>query len=848
MAEPLSLLDAIRKGDVGASLITTFNANLPYYEDFILRRLASVGCRNNVLLVDHKQLASAYLSEATRPRRAGIDYTLVPIEVQGAFHPKICLLAGKKRASLFVGSHNLTVSGFGYNREVTNHLEISGANWKSEPSLFSQAWGSAREWVASMSDRLPSALLESAYALDKAFGGVSENAVAAASVGFLAQFPGRESLLDQLTRNFAGEVKQITVLGAFFDARAEFLTELLRRWPKSKVVVGIDPDTVWLSNIPSDARLRIVDASQIGPSKRKGKGYLHAKAIHFEIRNGRNVFASGSANPSEPAWLSRRPDANVEAMLVRFGAEADQCAKAIGLTALPSAKAVSPEQMKHVAERSRQALPAIPAGAKVLVGVADYERRAITAPLAQLGVATALVATGESDLAIPGVELDWAGGELIGVNGDLSAIRSIKVKNNQSIVGRVLIHHPEVIARRVMGAAREPTIDLLRQLGSEDADISRVLPHIEKLIFSDTVPESLRLPAKRSDQKKAETPGDRPATLEVSLAETSRHRRLSLFSSSSDLAALIDILANHVPVVDETKERGFDAFGRSEEEQIGQDDEEFDEPSSESKHSDVSDADIAELVGRRATRLCNRMIKALGQSQSAPGSTSTLLVQLVAVLAVLQELEHLSRSERWYRAHLSLLPDFDEMCALFEAVAHSLFSPGDTRLDEITEGGSNVPEELDHLLALMLWLAWWCEVEWTTPREAAMSRESASGAARDNSRLIRLLWLSGGEEATWVNARRFVDQTLPAQPSLVIAAGRWFERHKTVARQLSTLAKSHSPPLAGPALLGDIVHAPPRVSFLTIAVDGDGSYISVVERGGKELRFLATRVVTLARI
>lgn len=847
MAEPLSLVDAIRKGDIGASLITTFNANLPYYEDFILRRLASVGCRNNVLLVDQKQLASAYLSEATRPRRAGIDYTLVPIDVQGAFHPKICLLAGKKRASLFVGSHNLTVSGIGYNREITNHLEIPGANWKSEPSLFSQAWASARDWVASMSDRLPSALLESAYALDNAFGGVPGKALPVGGAGFLAQFPCGESLLDQLARSLDGEVKQITVMGAFFDARAEFLSELLKRWPKSEVIVGIDPDTVWLSHIPSGPRLRVVDASRIGPSKRKGKGYLHAKAIYFEIRNGKNVFASGSANPSEPAWLSGRPDANVEAMLVRFGAEADQCAKAIGLTALAAAKPVSPEQVKHVAERSRQALPVVSAGVKVLVGVADYERRAITAPLAQLGAVTGLAAMGESDFAVPGVELNWTGGEWIRVSGDLSAVRSIKVENDQSIVGRVLIHHPEVIARRVMGAAREPTIDLLRQLGSEDADISRVLPHIEKLIFSDNVPVSLRLPGKRSDKKKGDSPSDRPETLEVSLAETSRHRRPSLFSSSTDLAALIDILVHHIPVVDETKERGFDVLGRSEEEQIGQDDEEVDEPGSEAKRPDVSDADIAELVGKRATRLCHRMIKALGQSQPAPGSTPTLLVQLVAVLAVLQELEHLSLSERWHRAHLSLLPDFDELCALFEAVAHSLFSPGDARLDEITEGGSNVPEELDHLLALMLWLAWWCEVVWTTPREAAMSREAASGAAQANSQLIRLLSLSGGDETTWVNARRFVDQTLPAQPSQVIAAERWFERHRATAQQLLTLTEGHSSPVVGPTFLGDVVHAPPRVRFQTIAVDSDGSYVSIVEEG-KQLKFLATRVVTLARI
>ena len=119
-SDKLSILDTIKGGDIQASLFTTFNANLKFYEDLVLRRLTATGCRNNVVLMDQQQCALAHASEATRPSFAGVGYTLVPIATTGAFHPKICLLAGKKSASIFVGSHNLTISGFGYNREVTS--------------------------------------------------------------------------------------------------------------------------------------------------------------------------------------------------------------------------------------------------------------------------------------------------------------------------------------------------------------------------------------------------------------------------------------------------------------------------------------------------------------------------------------------------------------------------------------------------------------------------------------------------------------------------------------------------------------------------------------------------------
>src|SRR5262249_23521880 len=71
---------------------------------------------------------------------AGRDYTLIPVKVGGAFHPKVFLRYGKSKGSLLVGSHNVTLSGFGLNDEVTNVFRLEGAALRAGGAPFRQAF------------------------------------------------------------------------------------------------------------------------------------------------------------------------------------------------------------------------------------------------------------------------------------------------------------------------------------------------------------------------------------------------------------------------------------------------------------------------------------------------------------------------------------------------------------------------------------------------------------------------------------------------------------------------------------------------------------------------------------
>ena len=197
MAE-ISLHEVLKEGGFEASLITTFNAYLPFYEEIVLSRLRAAGCRHNVVLMDAAQCHAVYSNEETRPRYAGREYTLVPMRSRGAFHPKIFLLVGRRKAAIFVGSHNLTLSGFGYNRELTTRFEFKPGTDDIGNDIARQAWRAIEEWLAAQGDVLPEPLREAVRAVSNFGAWLRGQAGAPGDVAFLAQTPSSPGIWSQL--------------------------------------------------------------------------------------------------------------------------------------------------------------------------------------------------------------------------------------------------------------------------------------------------------------------------------------------------------------------------------------------------------------------------------------------------------------------------------------------------------------------------------------------------------------------------------------------------------------------------------------------------------------------------
>ncbi|TAH46078.1 MAG: hypothetical protein EYC71_04845 [Gammaproteobacteria bacterium] len=832
-SESQSIFETIKRGGWEGSLFTTFNATLPFYEDVVLRKLTAVGCRNNVVLMDRRQCALAYASEATRPRMAGSAYTLIPIHVNGAFHPKLALLAGKKRANVFVGSHNLTISGFGYNREVSNCIDLPGAPGTPGRDLLVHAWAMARSWISEVDSDLPARLVASAFALDGVFGNTLTGEQDA-SIQLIGQRSGGSGLLDQLMPLLPATIKRITVLGAFFDRDGVFLSELDQRWKGAEIIVGIDPSSVWMSKPPSIVGMRVVDAGAIGNQNKNSKHpaatYLHAKAIYFEGLDGVALFASGSANPSAPAWLADHGTMNVEAMLVRHGNEARVCARNLGMDKLAKRPVVATTTLADIATRSRSALADQDVSCPALfVGIADYDAACVWAEVRNLPSFDAVDALGPDDEALLDIGSVVATVNGFAITEELPGVRTLLLRSGTTAVARVLVHHPARIAHLISGAARDSANNLLQQLGSSFDDISRVLPFLEKVIFADSVSGSLRAPTFHAGTTR--TTGDqtdRPDSLAIALADIRRSPKSSLFSHSNDLCSLIDILLRHIELSDDATERGVDRVGRSEEEQIGQDDD-TDEITPSPSSQEVTDAQIAGAVRQKAAKLVRRMCKAMENTDRAPTSTMTLVVQLLGVMALLRELAHLEFTDRWKRSRTSLVrpEDLDELLCVASGM---LLADGSVDLLALSDHDSEPPVEMTQLRTLMLWLAWISKWEWWTPSEHLVNEDQPKEKVLGNAKLLELLRHSANDSELWPMLQQSIERTLPPDPIAAASATRWLERHQLLSGQLCTLTCeddfSHNSSLL-PIRSGDVVSVPGAIDYPTIAITNDGQYVSL---------------------
>jgi len=269
--EWISITDAIRKGGYEASIITTFNAYFPFYEEVVLRYLLSNGCRHNILLMDKTQFNECLSSEDLSPQNAGFDYTLAPMKAKGAFHPKVVLLVGKRKGVLFVGSHNVTLSGWGINKELTTSFNISDGKEKFGISEAAAAWQFIENWVLYQTD-LPSSIRDSINAIPRMAPWLNSKTVDNNSNHlFFGSNPTGPSLWEQIKTDLPSRAKRISIIGPFFDHSLDFIKTIQRDLNPDEIIIGIEPDTV---HIPTDKlledKVKFVDASSITEKK----GYL----------------------------------------------------------------------------------------------------------------------------------------------------------------------------------------------------------------------------------------------------------------------------------------------------------------------------------------------------------------------------------------------------------------------------------------------------------------------------------------------------------------------------------------------------------------------------------------------
>lgn len=307
--EEVIKLPEIFKGRWDHLLILTYGADLPYFENAILR--SDFRCPNKIILADGQKFLQACerYEKDGRVRSLNQRYIAEGIYTPNSAHAKIILFTTRDAGKLLVGSGNLG-QGYTSGGELFTLYEYSSKD-ASQLSTFQSVWKIVdalleREMVGGAAVRA----LRELYAgtpwlmrtMEKGKGAVVHNL--------------RQSFIEQLQNELDGEkVQELWVMSPFFDARAHAVEKLIDTFHPKSVNLVIQPkyvslDPAALKRVGKKLNKKIT----IHPFETISQGqtaYVHAKLILLKTAS-RAICLQGSPNCSQVAMLLSSPLGNFE--------------------------------------------------------------------------------------------------------------------------------------------------------------------------------------------------------------------------------------------------------------------------------------------------------------------------------------------------------------------------------------------------------------------------------------------------------------------------------------------------------------------------------------------------------
>lgn len=707
MAKELSLFDEFKSRSYDASLIATYNALLPFYENVLLRRLAAKGCLHNVVMMDARQCGAVLADNGGRPTRAGRDYSLIPIRAEGAFHPKIILLVARSHGVLLVGSHNLTMSGFGLNGELTTRFEYSPDKNRSKDwatlATFQSAFRFLKDWAGSQ----PEEIQEMLDRFEQLAPWLRDLLPADAESYFIGSQRNGQPLWDMVRAKLPDRARQITVVGPFFDPDLAFLQQLNKEFAPKNLVIGLDPRRTGITRRARQLlpRAKFVSAESLNC----GKNYVHAKAILFEFAGDKEVLLTGSANPSRSAWLESTKR-NAEAVVIQSGQRGRSPAAALGLTKLAAEAALSAEDWKrliepppdHDSENDGKHLPLI-----AFTTDDGFEIAGLGAGRESVDEVRVLTGAGESLGICTNLEFDGdrIRAEIWDREKRANAV-ILELRSGPTVIAYGIVHHLEELQNRGSTDAQRAFQRSLATLNTDSPMLEEMIRIVHKVIFEDFDETAIRSAKGRSEEsEKPADDSDDNYEFEVSITETKKAKRRKRFYAERDLGLILNALISKLGVGLRAGIEPSDIIRRSEEEVINSEDEEL------VREIKVDGRTLAEVCRRKVKTLLGRMLRQFESASNEGANRLRPILQLAAVLGVINCLRDRAETAAWVPRRESLLP-VESLRDFFIDCCWYLYAPQSDFLKEaIVKLGRNDCKEISVVRGLLMWLAWECGLD-----------------------------------------------------------------------------------------------------------------------------------------
>lgn len=830
----ISLMEQLCEPGFRSSVIATYNCYFPFYEEVVLRKLITAGSTHNVLLVDARHCSEAFASEDLRPRRAGRDYTLIPVRVGGAFHPKICLCLGKSKGSLLVGSHNLTLAGFGLNDEVTNVFSAEGSSVRAGGGPLRLAFDYLSKFVPSGLPEVVAAFESLKLGIPWMDGPLGTGDPHRVLLMTLDRGP---DLWSQVVPRIPRNLLTAFACAPFFDPELAFVRRLRQEIKLQEMIIGIDPSCVEIDPYKATAieGVRWVNIAGVAsiPQRRSNSHHrLHAKLLWFQGEN-EELLVTGSANLSAAAFFSQPSGRNAEAVVCdhRIGA-----GTVLGIEALLGAPEVSERDWAIVADRrSLQSATDTAVSRRIWLATPRGEGFCVEEAL-PLGVS--LVAKGDSGLPLGLATVCDTGTEVEAPFAIRDSVRYLEGSTPEADL-LVIVHRTEDIARNIGGDVRKALRQALGALEEDPGQIDTVLKLAEKVIF-DSEDVVRTIPLRTADtQERPGQPFDANGSLALDATgkkSAQARRRLA----SGDIVIILDALIRRLG---EGLVTSVSPSSQSDESEIGADDEnggEFarDTPEPES---------LAKMCRGKIRRLIRRMEKQFELTAASEGGARRGIVQLAAVLGVVRMLRTMEQRSEWRRRELALIEP-DDKWRLFEAAVLAVTWGGSALGSRaLAETDGEWFDELSFVIGLLAWLGWDVEVDAEkTWREG--ERQDVEGSEWYPVQLLAALgqWLCDDESAVGL-----LEESVARTPRVRVDGRQWVQIHRALLEGYAQVVTDpdHHGQVGRSPRSGDLAvlssRESPRVRVVLDVRPGKDSDKIVLFDPNGEREFVISRVASL---
>jgi len=371
----------------------------------------------------------------------------------------------------------------------------------------------------------------------------------------------------------------------------------------------------------------------------------------------------------------------------------------------------------------------------------------------------------------------------------------------------------------------------LLSLETDTPDIELLIKCIDKIVFTDEFGH--KDPAVRREgthEGNVSTDEIESQSLVVDISEIKGRKSKKRLSHSGNLSYLLDALIYHLRLQDDKTIEKLDSFGRSEEEQIGADDEEDSESTQITEQRRV---ELLDVCHSKVRTLVNSMVKQLKAYEEKKQPFEEVLTRLLGVLAVLRELRRCDGRVTWVEKGKTTVPQ-KQRVRLLKEVMLTLFGGGNSilRLEKIGEEFEN-SDDMARLKGLLVWLAWDCGLSAEWQRKFMEKPKELKERLERNAMMLALAQAIRKDEIV-------LDEAEQSIGTLTTSEMDWLKELESLAVQCVDLrrsARDDTPPVKPE--LGDIVfHKDIETMDLRIVCGVDDNNLTLINLDKKKRKVI----------